>query len=193
VALRGVFRRGSPEPPSPPRAGAQTDHDSAQSGSRAGGDPVGSDGIGKGGVQLVNPPALVLDQLPLDLEAVFGLLGSLRLGTKPALGAFDLLPQRGDRAVSDLELLAECPDSGGLFLVSGLSPGHPDMAGHRPALSGQSSGHPNRHVAYGFCVSSSGTIIRTTPSFPTCRGQWRLRTSLSAHETDIPLTAASSA
>ena len=44
----------SPEPPSPPRASAQSGDDCTQNGCLAGGDPLGGDGIAKGGVQLVD-------------------------------------------------------------------------------------------------------------------------------------------
>jgi len=53
VTLGRLITR-SPEPPSPPRASAQSGDDCTQNGCLAGGDPLGGDGIGKGGVQLVD-------------------------------------------------------------------------------------------------------------------------------------------
>ena len=64
-------------------------------------------------LQLVDPFAAVLDQLasrldpaPLFRQRDLELVGSLPLGNKPALGVFDLLPQRGDRAFQCPQCLA---------------------------------------------------------------------------------------
>jgi len=59
----GRLRIRSPEPPSPPRAGAQSGDDGTQSGCLAGGDPLGGDGIGKGGVQLVDAVTFPVEAL----------------------------------------------------------------------------------------------------------------------------------
>ena len=59
----GRLRIRSPEPPSPPRAGAQSGDDCTQNGCLAGGDPLGGDGIGKGGVQLVDAVTFPVEAL----------------------------------------------------------------------------------------------------------------------------------
>jgi len=59
----GRLRIRSSEPPSPPRAGAQSGDDGMQSGCLAGGDPLGGDGIAKGGVQLVDAVTFPVEAL----------------------------------------------------------------------------------------------------------------------------------
>ena len=78
----------SPEPPSPPRALLQPGHDRPERGGLAGGDPLRGNGIGKRGVQLVDPLAAVLDALALNLKLAFGALSPNRLAFKlPVRGA----------------------------------------------------------------------------------------------------------
>ena len=62
VTLGRLITR-SPEPPSPPRASAQSGDDCTQNGCLAGGDPLGGDGIGKGGVQLVDAVTFPVEAL----------------------------------------------------------------------------------------------------------------------------------
>jgi hypothetical protein len=68
--MHRLLPRGSPEPAPPPRAGAQPGDDGPQCGGLACGDPLGGDGIGKRGVELVHVALCPICPIAFVIEAL---------------------------------------------------------------------------------------------------------------------------